>query len=47
MTLLGVGNIQSSKDNGLIRIDEFMGQILYTLYFMHTQGYDTEHNIML
>ena len=39
-------NGKSSTDNEIIGVDDFMGQILYTLYFMRAQGYDVTHNIL-
>ena len=39
-------NGKSSTDNKINGVDDFMGQILYTLYFMRAQGYDATHNIL-
>jgi len=39
-------NGKSSTDNEIISVDDFIGQILQTLYFMRAQGYEVEHNIL-
>ena len=40
-------NGRSSTDNEVYAVDDMMGQILHTLYFMEAQGYHIKHNILM
>ena len=39
-------NGRSSTDNEIISVDDFLGRILHTLYFMRAQGYEISQNIL-
>ena len=40
-------NGRSSTDNEVYAVDDMMGPILHTLYFMEAQGYNIKHNVLL
>ena len=40
-------NGRSSTDNEIYSIDDFIGQILYTVFFMEAQGYSIKNNTLL
>ena len=57
MSLLGKGviiggsckhkiNGRRSTDNEIISVDDFLGRILHTLYFMRAHGYEISQNIL-
>ena len=39
-------NGKSSTDNETIAVDDFMGPVLNTMYFMEAQGHNIKQNIM-
>ena len=40
-------NGRSSTDNEIYSIDDFIGQIMYTVFFMEAQGYSIKNNTLL
>ena len=39
-------NTHSSTEVELVSVDDVMPQVLWTRYFMNTQGYDVEDNVV-